>query len=109
MASRTPASNKPGTERYRDERRKDPNPKMQGDQWHELEGRDLDSESMAGAGAITGEPIEGSPDGGVASMSRTRNAKRKRMTPVSKQHKATKPKQGARTGMKGRNRSGNPG
>lgn len=91
---------------------------MHGQQWHDhAQPKDFEPEAMAGAGAILGEPIEGSPNNSVEGMGRfpkgaetsRGGVKRKRKTPIGKQHKSTKPAQGARTGKKGRNRAGNPG
>jgi len=80
---------------------------MQGDQWHELEPREFEKESMAGEGAITGEEIEGSPDNSVESMNK--HPGRKRMTPEGKKHASTKEVQGSRNGAKGGSGEGNPG
>jgi len=35
-SAKKPATSKPGTERYRDEQRSDPKPKMHGKQWRDL-------------------------------------------------------------------------
>src|SRR6478672_7164035 len=108
MPSRNTATDKPGSEVEADKRRNDPYPKMEGDQWHDqAERENLEPEVMAGKGAILGEQIEGSPDNSVEKMNA--HPKRKRMTPISKQHEATKPVQGSRKGAKGGSGSGNPG
>ncbi len=109
------AKNKPGTERYRDERRKDAKPKMHGRQWHDHDKpKDIEPAATAGADAVT--EGEGSQD--KAGFGRRRaNAKtsqgrvrRKRMTPVGKGIKPkTRKAKGARKGAKGTNREGNPG
>jgi hypothetical protein len=109
-----PAKNKPGTERYRDERRNDARPKMHGGQWHDHSApKDLEPEIMAGADAVI--DAEGSQD--RTGVGRRANAKtsqgrvrRKRMTPVGKGIKPkTRQAKGARRGAKGTNREGNPG
>jgi hypothetical protein len=115
---RKTARNVPGTERYRDERRGG-GPRMHGRQWHDHDKeKDFEPEAMAGAGAIVGEPIEGSPNNSVEGMGRVRKTKktsqgrvrRKRTTPVGKGPKAkTKKAVGSRRGAKATGRGGNPG
>ena len=106
MAPRAPARNKPGTERFRDERRKSGGPRIHGREWHDHDKpKALPPEYMAGADAVP--EVESSGE----HMGMNRRTRRKRMTPVGKGPK-TKPgsaKKISRSGMKGRGRAGNPG
>lgn len=105
MPRRTSAA-KPGTERYRDERRKSGGPRIHGREWHDHDKpKPLSPASMAGADAAP--EVESSGE----HMGMNRRTRRKRMTPVGKGPK-TKPgaaKKISRTGAKGRGRAGNPG
>jgi hypothetical protein len=93
------AKDVPGTERYRDERRKGGGPRVRSGQWHELpEPRDL--EPLADPTSIEAAITEGDSAGDRAGMGRRRperrggrtpsqgQVRRKRTTPV-----ATGPKQ----------------
>jgi hypothetical protein len=110
------ARKKPGTERFRDEKRTSGGPKMHGRQWHDHEEpKDFEPEAMAGAGAVVEAESGGDRTGmgrrAVAARQTQSRERRKRMTPVSK---GPKKKPGAaktvsRSGMKGRGRAGNPG
>jgi hypothetical protein len=82
---RTKASNKPGTERYRDERRADPKPKMRGRQWSDFnQPRDLDTASRVVGSATDDEKTPRGKVGLGKGKVGTRGAQRKRMTPVGK-------------------------
>lgn len=75
---------KPGTERFRDEKREG-GPRMEGHQWEDYEEpRDLEPEQLAGADAVP--DAEGAPDQtGMGKEKRgTTGEQRKRMTPVGK-------------------------
>lgn len=97
---------------------------MHGRGWHDHEQpKEFQPEAMAGADAVLGEQIEGSPSNSVVGMGRVRGKaargkvgtsqgrlRRKRMTPVGKGIKAkTKNAKGSRLGAKGTGRGGNPG
>ncbi len=92
---------------------------MHGRDWHDHEQpKEFQPEKMAGADAVLGEQIEGSPSHAVEGMGRVRKGaktsqgriRRKRTTPVSKGVKAkTKSAGGARRGAKRTGRGGNPG
>jgi len=92
---------------------------MHGRGWHDHEQpKEFQPEEMAGADAVLGEQIEGSPNNSVMGMGRLRGKsptsqgriRRKRMTPVGKGVKAkTKAAKGSRLGAKGTGRGGNPG
>lgn len=100
--ARTKASSKPGTERYRDERRADPKPKMRGRQWSDFkQPRDIDTASRVVRGANEVESPSGETQGMGKSKAATRGSQRKRMTPVGKGVAGEKSK--ARTRGAGRN------
>jgi hypothetical protein len=114
MARISKAANKPGTERYRDERRNDPKPKMHGKQWHDHAANPVEGTQGSKFGRSTKGPVRdsGETEGFGKSKRGTRGSQRKRMTPVSKgrQGERTKAKAGAgrnvKTGMKVRGRAG---
>jgi hypothetical protein len=80
------AANKPGTERYRDERRNDPKPKMHGKQWHDHSGHPVEGVQGSKFGRSTKGPVRdgGETEGFGKSNRGTTGSQRKRMTPVSK-------------------------
>ena len=94
----------PGTERFRDERRKDGGPRIHGRQWHDHdEPRDLERASMAGAGAV---PDVADGSGERKGMNRSRKTsgtggreKRKRSVPIGKG--VMKPAYGSKRGKAG--------
>lgn len=75
---------KPGTERFRDEKREG-GPRMEGHQWEDYdEPRDLEPEQLAGADAVP-DVEAGAEQAGMGKEPRgTTGEGRKRMTPVSK-------------------------
>jgi hypothetical protein len=77
---------KPGTERYRDERRHDPNPKMHGVQWHDHERGPVEGMPGRLARSPSSNVVGDGPsfEGMGKGKRGTRGAKRKRMSPVSK-------------------------
>ena len=80
------SANKPGTERYRDERRNDPKPKMHGKQWHDLNPNPVEGTQGSKFGRAMKGPVRdsGETEGFGKSKRGTKGPKRKRMTPVSK-------------------------
>jgi len=76
---------RPGSERYRDERRSDPKPKMHGKQWHDLRSNPVEGTQ----GSTFGRAVKGPIDSGeTEGLGRTkRGTKRMRMSPVSKGRK----------------------
>jgi len=82
---RTKAASRPGTERYRDERRNDSKPKMHGKQWHDHRGH-IEGEPGSRRGMGAAPEVEGSPEkiGMGKTKAGTRGPKRKRLTPVGK-------------------------
>ncbi|HUS27239.1 MAG TPA: hypothetical protein VMZ53_01985 [Kofleriaceae bacterium] len=102
------AAMKPGTERYRDERRNDPKPKMHGKQWHDHAENPVEGTQGSAYGSSVKGPVrDGGETTGLGKTKRgTKGAQRKRMTPVSKGRtgERAKAKAGAgrnvKTGMK---------
>jgi hypothetical protein len=83
MPRTTKAANRPGTERYRDERRNDPKPKMHGKQWHD-HGSGVEGEQGSHLGSAQGVTR---PSGETVGMVKARASTRgggKRGTPVGK-------------------------
>jgi hypothetical protein len=105
---------KPGTERYRDERRSDSKPKMHGKQWHDHKEHPVEGTQGSKYGAATKGPVRDSGETvGFGKTNRgTTGAQRKRMTPVSKGRpgERAKAKAGAgrnvKSGMKVKGRAG---
>ena len=80
----TKAASRKGTERYRDERRNDPKPKMHGKQWHD-HGAVVEGEQGSHFGRaekVTRPTAE--TRGSGKTKAGTRGSQRKRMTPVGK-------------------------
>lgn len=77
---------KQGTERYRDEQRADPNPKMHGQQWHDHQGGPVEGlpGRLARSSAVEVVVDTGPMEGMGKSKRGSRGAKRKRLTPVGK-------------------------
>ena len=91
MARVSKTGNKPGTERYRDERRGDSKPKMHGKQWHELKPNPVEGTQGSKFGRVTKGPVGvGETEGFGKSKRGTTGSKRKRMTPVSKGRKGAR-------------------
>jgi len=86
------AAKKPGSERYRDERRNDAKPKMHGKQWHDHGEHPVEGTQGSSFGRSTKGPVRGGGEtvGFGKSKRGTTGAKRKRMTPVSKGVKGEK-------------------
>jgi hypothetical protein len=91
---------KPGTERYRDERRSDPKPKMHGKQWHDLKPHPIEGTQGSKFGRSTKGPVRdgGETEGFGKSKRGTTGARRKRMTPVGKGRKGERAKAKAGAG-----------
>lgn len=73
---------KPGTERYRDERRNDSKPKMHGKQWHDHADAVVEGEQGSHLGRAE-KVTRPSPETRGTGKSKA-GAQRKRMTPVGK-------------------------
>jgi hypothetical protein len=105
---------KPGTERFRDEKRKDSKPKMHGKQWHDHADNPVEGTQGSKYGAAVKGPVSdrGESMGFGKAKRGTKGAKRKRMTPVGKGRKGerTKARGGAgrnvKSGMKVTGRRG---
>jgi hypothetical protein len=76
---------KPGTERYRDERRNDKKPKMHGKQWHDHASAVVEGTQGSKFGRAEGVTRpSGETRGTGKGKAGTRGAQGKRMTPVGK-------------------------
>jgi hypothetical protein len=100
MARISKSSSKPGTERYRDERRNDPKPKMHGKQWRDLKANPVEGVQGSKFGiAVKGPVREGGETEGFGKSKRgTTGSQRKRMTPVSKGRRGERAKAKAGAG-----------
>jgi hypothetical protein len=80
----TKAASRPGSERYRDEKRRDNKPKMHGKQWHE-HGAVVEGEQGSHFGMAERVTRPAGETRGVGKdRAGTQGPKRKRMTPVGK-------------------------
>jgi hypothetical protein len=81
----TKAASRKGSERYRDERRNDPKPKMHGKQWHDHGAAVVEGTQGSKFGKAERVTRPGGETQGVGKgKAGTRGAQGKRMTPVGK-------------------------